>query len=489
MYLPNPGGFASYSFGITTNPSDGQTIIMTTPDGTVLTFTFKNTPSDCKHIQIGATVNDSTVNLVEVLSQDYYLANNYSIAYNPTFPTNLLLAAQEKGTAYTITFSGTAPTLIFLTDGVDVIKRSELRIYVDIFGQEEISLRDFDKIIGQEYKPDELQQIIAEVQEGIRASLSPDIPVFNQTALSFNKNSLRLFQIKLTEAYNDPSAPAIPHCYMTAQVIKAILGGVAYEKFPGSIFPNAYLPDADSKFLTNAPRSILVHREQQLFLSAFTPSNFDVNVKIYLSDGTSGDDTFYSIAGSTKSQVFIPVGYQQLDLETFFGVSPDNPIVRYEVFIFLGSDETERFIFELDDSNPINKRFFLFHNSLNGWDSLYCSGDQQEFIETETSQYERNIPDEYFSTVGVTKVVPALASDYDALTTRSFEINTGFRPLEYIRFLARELALSEKVLLQTETQLLEVTIDKTSIKEVVSDAQDLCALKFKYSLAWADNTY
>lgn len=144
-------------------------------------------------------------------------------------------------------------------------------------------------------------------------------------------------------------------------------------------FLNSYVNS--QKFLTHQPREKTVSPHQREFLYYIAPAagTYTLNTDIVFEDGST--QTAYSgVAPSVVAQkhdvLLFPCGYYALGLDQF--QSPG--VASWEVY--LTGDKSEKQKFVLDCSYQPRDRFYLFANSLGGYDTLRATGRLKENILT-----------------------------------------------------------------------------------------------------------
>lgn len=477
-YITNAGSPFSKAIALSGVPADGDTLVLDFKDLT-FTYTFKTVPADRFDVDrssgILITVQQELYNRI---NENYYIHLYYALS----FPFSVItLVAHEPGTEFNMTISGSAPYFLTGSNGTDPVVRSDFRLYWDVYDASDVSIPVWEKVISQDLIPDNNQFINPDVAELLRSVLSPDVPAFGATAVSYNANSLRKFLIRHGEYYDDEV-----HLYFTEPAKKVMLAGIAIDKWPFITFLNDYGFSADGqKWLTNQPRLQVIDKAAQTYLCCLVDSDFVVKADFFWNDDTSTTETLFSVAGNSKTWALIPTGWNALNMDSFIPGGVDYPL-HYEVYIEQNTFASEKFAFELDLNNYINPRYLVFHNSLNGWDTIWCTGDQNRLLETVGEDYDGPVSRDMKPVAVENNIVEASTKSDHPIQQRFFEMNTGYKARNYVQALARELALSEKILLVDAGRWIEVKIDRGSIKEIDGDADDLWALSFKYELGFQD---
>lgn len=482
-YITSVGVNASQNLVFTGAPVNGDELTL---EFLGLTFLFKFTdtpdPTKCDEVDTSSG-NQATIiaKLKEAFDKNYYLVTYYN------YGGSILLAALEPGPKYNISASTTSANISTPSpiSGVLPSIRSDFQILWDLFMGDDSSAEPINQIVTQYLEPDNDQRVFPDMQELLLKQLSPDIPGYASTALQYNDKSLRKFMMRYAEFYDDQA-----HCYLKATVRKVMLAGIALERWPFVNFTAIYGAGvAGQKFLSNLPNEVMVDAQTQSFLSILVMGDFEVFVNVHWDDGTSTlAESIYSATGQTKSMAIIPVGFNALNLIALKPIDAEHALA-YEVYVTQGGNDSELYRFELDNYHKINPRRIIFHNSLNGWDTLWATGDQERSLDNRGEDYATPMPRNF------------KADSVEPLTTRSnsvrdepeqvrvFQLNTGYRTREYVQALARELSLSQLVLMDVGTNWREIRIDRGSIKEIDNDSDDLWSLTFTYTYGYIDKSF
>jgi len=481
-YITNAGvPFTTSLYLDVTPPANGETFTITVL-GIFFTYTFTDTPDPASCFDIdraGGVGADMQANLYAQLKKNFYLERYYNV--NNGFG----IQAKEPGSIYNLTFGGTASLVYVPTASTPEVNRSDYAMAWDLFMGGDSASEPDEFIVGQFLKPDANQQVFPDMAELIEKQLSPDLPAYATDVIAYNQNSLRKFMIRFGDFYDGKV-----HCYQRATVMRAILAGIALERWPFANFANEYGAGiSGQKFLSNLPREVLVDRATQSFLCVLVLAEYDVLVNITWDDGTTSSNVLlYSVAGNAKSMAIIPVGFDVHDLISLMPGTAEYA-VSYEIFVQQDGAESEHFKFELDNHFKLNPRRFIFHNSLNGWDTVWCTGDQARSLANTGEEFSIPTPRAFKSDAVESLVIPSNSISEDPDQTRILQLNTGYRSKVYIQALARELPLSRRILLDTGSKWLEIRLDRGSIKEIDNDSDELWSLSFSYTYGFIDKAF
>jgi len=181
------------------------------------------------------------------------------------------------------------------------------------------------------------------------------------------------------------------------------------------------------KWLTHQPREKLSSRhagEFLYYLHVGESTTLEMFADLVFEDDSvqNGYQPNISISVGKGDLVIFPVGYQSLGLEQF--VTP--PIKSYEVY--LAGNVSERMKFTIDCTYEPRERFYLFENSLGGYDTVRTTGRLKESQATESQTYQKPVPIFYDSTL------PTIVQS-QTRHTDIFSQHTGILSLDGVRWL------------------------------------------------------
>lgn len=154
----------------------------------------------------------------------------------------------------------------------------------------------------------------------------------------------------------------------------AAQAGFGYQAEPSAL--DAWV--TEGRFLTRQPRTKLVRpwqREYLTFVMLATSANHVLMLETTDASGTvSTSATGFAVS---SSQVYLPVtiavGHDAL------GLTPADEVVQYRVwFEASGSRASEIFTFRIDPVLSDQDRYYIFQNSLGGYDTLRTTGDLRQ---------------------------------------------------------------------------------------------------------------
>src|SRR5699024_1526775 len=155
-------------------------------------------------------------------------------------------------------------------------------------------------------------------------------------------------------------------------------------------------------FLTWQPNNKRVTPDQQEYLYYLTTNQAYTTLYMHgqatFSDGTTADIPSKSIIGATDKLCIIPVGYGQLGLAD---LDATKTVKKYSICVNKSADPTalenrsEDRTYVLDHQYYKHTRYFLYQNSLGGFETLRCTGKFTDKIEVLQQEGQRVLPANY----------------------------------------------------------------------------------------------
>lgn len=224
----------------------------------------------------------------------------------------------------------------------------------------------------------------------LKGIFSPDRPEWlTNTARFCTKNNFRFY--------------AVVEEYANTQLINSITSNIFRVVDAGFSVPvGQYLETYvnSQKFLTHQPRNkrISTCQKEFLYFSFPSPGTYTLNADLEFEDGTTlnGYNTIAPsiTTGSAFNIGLFPCGFEALGLDSF--VAPK--VSAYTVY--LTGDKSERQRFEIDRTFHPNDRFYLFKNSLGGYDTLRATGRLAESENVSSVVSQKPLPVFYDATFG-----------------------------------------------------------------------------------------
>lgn len=214
-------------------------------------------------------------------------------------------------------------------------------------------------------QPDPDGHALCEVQEFVDSQIKYFLPHANTPHAVAEPHE---FWVKFSETMNGVTT----HTQVDFTAIKA---GTSEES---EFLQNLWF--AQKRFLTLVSNTKPTAQAVPEYLYYYQDSgSLDLKVKLFFDDDTSTDFTAYSVSFAGKTMI-CPVGFEALDLASHAaGKTP----VAYEVQL----GESEKILFQISDLY-VEKRIFLYANTLGGFDTLICEGNWESKIQVDKNFYE-----------------------------------------------------------------------------------------------------
>ena len=379
--MVSPGGKIYQYLGFQTYPSDGDTLELTWRDKDI-TFTFKDAPDDSGlqlHTKLAMGLQEWLELVAEDLMGNADIYDDFVVSYyyQPGYPIHdrLEFAPREKGD-YNITHYTSGYTTVIN----DVITNTPL----------EPEAKENYRILCQ--LVDENETVI---DEKIKTYANPVVVHFGNSAKSeleaaftkspssgvflYKQNKLRKkFFCRAREYYGDP-----PEKYKSfkSQGQYALLGGI--NKFTQGLFNETgvsfWQKLQDKKlWLSSQPveKTVAPIQVERLFYLHYgQDALIQLRIHAYFTDGTTSL-VFPDSIQASKFDVIEVVLDPQL-IKNYLATT--KTLKKYQVVIRNGAGLapmflTKQFTYSIDRNIYENNRFFIFRNSLGGYDTIRMKG-------------------------------------------------------------------------------------------------------------------
>lgn len=312
-----------------------------------------------------------------------------------------------------------------------------------------------------------------DVQPILDAYLSPYLPEGVENRVTLARPLFRRFFLQYTERFG---TPPVTGSYSQADVSTVVLGGLSYEEYAAKTFFSSYLKN-QRPFFTWAPRSMDVFVDQPEFLyylvDELSAGSFRTVVRIHYADGTNSAYVFHTQAGANRYEMYcIPAGYGQLQLEQY---QPGKAIAGWDVLVTngAGNQVSETRSYRLRTDYAPERRYFLYLNSLGGYNTLACTGRARTELDPEVQQIEKILQPGYAISGGETVVMGKFGRP-------SLKVSTGYVGREQMQAL-QDFVISESVFFYDRGRYVPGTVDPKSV--VITDEDEtLSKLEFEFSL-------
>jgi hypothetical protein len=244
--------------------------------------------------------------------------------------------------------------------------------------------------VGQELEQpaDAAGRTTFEVQELLEPFVAPVVPAVGQVAVQRQDGAFCRFFLRYFErtALGDGAVTTVNTNYL-------LTGGLDYWEAAVGTWFNGY-QQTHLPFLTWEPvvKKVLPDQPEHLFFMLVTPNvaAFRYRARLTWADGTTTEELLAARAGLLRYEVFcLPAGPLQLDLPSREALA-GQLVVSYvlDVLDDAGQALSEARTFVLDRRPCPVRRYFLYTNSLGGWNTLVCRGRASRELATRTSSSE-----------------------------------------------------------------------------------------------------
>jgi|GEM_PF-2905021 len=240
---------------------------------------------------------------------------------------------------------------------------------------------------AEEQPADRNGRTVFEVQELLEPFVSPSVPPidpqYRYVVTRAGRNFLRFYM-----RYRERTANGLTATF-TTEMSYVVYGGLSFEEAARGTWFNGWF-ERKKPFLTWEPLRKTVQRDQPEFLYYMVPldgiSVISSRARVFLSDGTSQTFTGSGFGGVLRYEVYnIPAGFEELNLGRF--EVGGRRVQRWEVCVI---DQNAAVVSEvrtyvLDTRYRANKRYFLYANSLGGFNTLAALGRAELQLATKTT--------------------------------------------------------------------------------------------------------
>ncbi len=457
------------------------------------TFTLASSPDE-SGLQLIVASGQITLQewgdlLVEGLRSNFHLVSNFHIS--GSYQGNYLITLESiyPSSDYSLTLSdNTVSTLSldFNRSGVTPVMRENFKIIgrvylvtgtgqLDFLAEEQITPDSSGKALF-----DFAQYLLVEIVDTSRFLFPQVITdfIFDRT------DQIKRFVVQFCESYTG----FYHRLHITWSTDTYVtVGGIDFSQMAkysqeGSSFFDMLQYNKD--FLSWRPQSkkIWIRQPEMLhFLVWYDDTSWlAMRIKITYTDGSTHTFTKYTYSPIYKYDIVeVVCTYAKLDLVSL-PESQGKTIHKYEVWLVDNNVQVSRTMeFVLDRRVYPNQRFFIFRNSLGGYDSVRCTGETIKETDVARFSVERITPD--FS------VMDPPRRQIFARETQKYTTNTGFITKLESEYL-RDFFLSNEIYEFIENRLYPVLVLSTSLK-VHKDNDYLYSREFEYARAYEDINY
>lgn len=339
---------------------------------------------------------------------------------------------------------------------------------------------NYETVFTLKGRPASDGEYVFDVQK-LHALLSPDLPAFNQSNILIGDKSLRMWRATVQEWWGTPVATLRSSYDTTPEAI--LMAGLSFRSWPGNNFFEQNI-ESYRQFLTWQPAVKTVSPEQQEYLYYLTANQSWGSIyrhgQVVFTDNSTMAIPPINTAVSDNLCI-IPVGFDQMDLAS---LNPAKKVKKYTVWVSgtsnpaIGKSEERTYI--VDHEYYKHQRYFLYQNSLGGFETLRCTGKFEDNIEVLQQEGERVLPAMYDKG----------SAAYFAFSTRydyGFKANVGPLDAASKRHLIEFLISRHRYeILRDGFAPIRLLKDKEAL---VKDYETMPEFEFEYKYAFQNHAY
>jgi len=311
-----------------------------------------------------------------------------------------------------------------------------------------------------------------DVSEILDAFVEPHLPDFNQLTVKRADKAFKRFYLRYTEAYGDPVAPGP---YIVEDNRYVVYGGLdAPEHFADTYF-KSFRQNRKPFFTWEPVIKPEVFKDQPEYLyfmpDSFELTEFQVKVRVVFQDGSSTTFQPFVQNNLRRFELYcIPVGHDQLGLGS---LQQGKEVRSWDVYVVDDLNrvlsETRRYM--LDPKSYEQIRYFVYANSIGGYNTLAATGQARLQADAQARLMERNKPLDAGS--GDSVVISKYSS-------RTLQLSTGYKSKGEIQAL-QDFLISEDVCLVGQDRYLPGRLSDKSAT-LSDDADTRYAFSFDFIL-------
>lgn len=354
--------------------------------------------------------------------------------------------------------------------------KPNLTFLCEVWIEKDYLSEDFTKVAVLEQPADSNGSTTFEVQTILDAQLKPYFPEGKETILSRADSVFKRFYLRYTEKFG---TPPVEGAYTQADIRYVILGGLSFEEYSRNTFFSSYLP-TKKPFFTWEPvqKNVFADQLEYLFYmpDSFALGTFQVNCQVTYADNTT--DTFIAFTATEVKRYelyCIPAGYTELNLAAR---QPSKQVASWQICVISNSQViSEVRYYTLNTNYTLRRRYFLYLNSLGGYNTLCVTGKAIVELEPKGVTLEKILPITYRSSTGEIEYVRKYAEQTLKLTT------AALTPEQLQAF--SDFVISESIILyrpgRTPYSYVGGVLDAKSIK-VVDESETNNSVSFEFTL-------
>ncbi|MBT3244819.1 MAG: hypothetical protein HN352_16860 [Bacteroidetes bacterium] len=415
------------------------------------------------------------------LTLNYYLAKDFVITSGST---SVIFTAREFGSKYALSWTKSwsdPEPLMTITGGFDQVPQVffKVGVLVDLF------IGSDYQNIAEELLPVDLSgQVTIDIHKFFADRLFSEFtfPESSDNLIVLQENSCRPYRIRAYERYGEDLRAQkliVSDQYHVLNAGISHLQEAIYNRQDSSFWEKLTY---NNYFLTWQPKTKTVDRyqiEKLYFLVQSSIPSLVLKVKTYLTSGIVSTDIISSLVDPIVKSVYeIILTPNTLQIAGY----DDGTLKKFDAWLEDGADNriSEIRNFAMDTLIHENVRYFLFLNSLGGFDTLRITGDQEDSLE--------------YSRTSIKKILGDAFTEKDHQTTASnilerkrYSANTGWKTREDIAWI-RDFFLSKQVYLINTGKLVPVEITTTDALQR-KDRSEMYSIQFDYQRAYSSAYY
>jgi hypothetical protein len=416
-----------------------------------------------------------------LLSLNYYLAKDFVIT---TSPTAVIFTAREFGSKYTLSWVkswSTPEPVMTVMGGVDQTTQTffKVGILMDLFIES-----DYQNIAEELLPVDLSGQVTIDIHKFFADRLFSEFtfPESSDNLIVVKENSCRPYRIRVYERYGEDLKA---HKLIVSDQYHMLCAGIShlqeaiYNRQDSSFWEKLTYNDY---FLTWQPKTKMVDRyqiEKLYFLVQSSIPSLVLKIKTYSITGSVSTVTASSLDAPVVKSVYEIILTPSTTQITGYD---DGTLKKFDAWLEDGSDNriSEIRTYVMDTLAHENVRYFLFLNSLGGYDTLRITGDQEDLLEYSRTSVKKILGDAFTEKDHQTK--PSHIRE-----RKRYTANTGWKTKEDIAWI-RDFFLSKQVYLLNTGKLIPVEITTTEALQR-KDRSEMYSIQFDYQRAYTSEYY
>ncbi|MHB8209069.1 hypothetical protein [Mucilaginibacter sp.] len=416
--------------------------------------------------------------LIDYLDSNYYINRDFTIeAVTVAGVYCLQLTAIASGVVFNIGPSNDMlVNVVSTTSGVDQVMQSNFAHHLEVWMSQNGS---FNKIYDNNIQLD--FPVTGLSTKDISAILNPylsfptvsDKPLYNAVDWQLCANTTAQYFIKFGQYYGD--TPTVKKVTTSANFF-VTYGGLAVQAAlnqtlpgfirPGNVDPNVLCLRQGSKL-----KNIQINQPEWLYWLNLTGADITISLQIsaHCTDGTLIGFTYANQLATAYNKYYIAVGYSQINIPAnVSGKTCDYYTAR--VVSAAGNFLSAEYTYVVDQYREF-PRYFVYLNSLGGYQTLYTWGKGQ--LETDRTKDDLVRQVLYPDIAATGKAGEANIRIQDKVT-----VNTGYTTIRDVAMLKDFMASTEKYWYSNGV-MIPIGISSDSIKQP-SDGENMQTAQFEF---------